>query len=293
MDTALHNSELHRAWGSRRTESMRSAMAVAVGRVGCDDVAGAGDRALARPMLRRLICPFCGGMTADTGRCACCQARFDPLSRQASQNEMGPWFVRDDSMPFRPGCNYSTIKRLVETRGIQSNSVIRGPSTRQFWMLAKHTPGVAPLLGVCHSCGGKVDPDAFACTHCQEPFSADRDRQHLGLGASRPLPGKARVEVLALRAEPPAGAELVSGPAAIPLVPQEGRGGNSHGRRSVDREGESSGEDGLDVIKRVDELQRNVHMLRRAWMSERKRSWYSVAMAGAVTLLAVVIISMT
>jgi len=276
---------------------MRAAMAVAVRRVGSDDggvhSGSGGDRELASPKLRRLICPFCGGMTADTGRCEGCHARFDPLSRQASQNEMGPWYVRDDSMPFRPGCNYSTIKRLVESGGIQANSVVRGPSTRQFWMLAKHTPGVAPLLGMCHSCGGEVDPNAFACTHCQEPFSTDRDRQHLGLGASRPLPGRARVEVLALHAEPPAGAELVSGPAAIPLVPQEGRDGKSGGRRRVDRTGESSSEDGLDVIKRVDELRRNVQMLRRAWMSERKRSWYSVGMAGAVTVLAVVILAVT
>jgi len=244
---------------------------------------------LASPKLRSLICPFCGGLTADSGRCQRCSARFDPLSRQASQNEMGPWFVRDESMPYRPGCNYSTIKRLVESGGIEENSVLRGPSTRQLWMLAKHTPGVAQMLGVCHNCGNEVEGDAFACGSCQEPFSADRDRQHLGLGPARPLPGMASVEILALRAEPPAGAELVSGPAAIPLVPQDSRGRDG-GRRKVDGDGVQSGEEGLDAVKRIDELGRSVRALRRAWVSERKKAWISVGCAGIITALALVII---
>jgi len=258
---------------------MQHALGVALGAEG---LGGAGE--LASPKLRSLICPFCGEMTADSGRCQRCSARYDPLSRQASQNEMGPWFVRDDSMPHRPGCNYSTIKRLVESGGIEANSVMRGPSTRQFWMLAKHTPGVAQMMGLCHSCGEAVDADAFACGRCQEPFSADRDRQHLGLGPSRPLPGQARVEVLALRAEPPAGAELVSGPSAIPLSPQEPSRGK---RREADA---NQGEEGLDAIKQIDELGRAVRSLRRAWAGERKRAWISVGCAGIITVLALVVI---
>ena len=281
--TAVNPSE--QSVPSRREESMRLAMGVALGAESAGGIGG-----LASPKLRSLICPFCGGLTADSGRCQRCSARFDPLSRQASQNEMGPWFVRDESMPYRPGCNYSTIKRLVESGGIEANSVLRGPSTRQFWMLAKHTPGVAQMLGVCHNCGHEVEGGAFACGSCQEPFSADRDRQHLGLGPARPLPGKARAEILALRAEPPAGAELVSGPAAIPLVPQEGRGRSLGGRREVDAAGGQSAEEGLDSIKRIDELGRSVRALRRAWAGERKKAWVSVGCAGIITALALVIL---
>ena len=275
--------------GGRRVDSMERAMDVA--RWGSDDGGGGGGGGgvgvgLASPKLRRLICPFCGALTADCGRCDGCHARFDPLSRQASQNEMGPWFVRDGSMPFRPGCSYSTIRRLVESGGIELNSVMRGPSTRQFWMLAKHTPGVAQLLGVCHNCGGDVEADAFACRLCQEPFSADRDRQHMGLGPARPLPGRARVEILALHAEPPAGAELVSGPSAIPVLARETRGGL--GRWVGD--GGGDGEAGLEAIKRVDELGRAVESLKEAWKNERKRAWISVACAGGITVLAVLIL---
>ena len=281
---------------SRRGVLMSLAMKVATSEVGggAGGASGGGSGELASPKLRRLICPFCGALTADSGRCGSCHARFDPLSRQASQNEMGPWFVRDETMPHRPGCNYTTIKRLVETGGIEANSVLRGPSTRQFWMLAKHTPGVGQLFGVCHNCGSEVAKDAFSCGKCHEVFSTDRDRQHLGLGPSRPLPGRAAVEVLAMRAEPPAGAELVAGPAAIPLAPQESRGRVSGGRRVQDGSasgGEGlSGEEGLDAIKQIDELKRAVRSLRQAWMNERQRAWVSVACAGGITVLAMAVL---
>lgn len=269
---------------SRRSVSMKRAMGIALG----EDGGGV----LASPKLRNLICPFCGELTADSGRCTHCQARFDPLSRQATQNEMGPWFVRDDSMPFRPGCSYSTIQRLIENGGVQANSVLRGPSTHQFWMLAKHTPGVAHLLGVCHSCGESVEKDAFACRNCHAAFSTDRDRQHLGLGPTRPLPGRAPAQVLALHAEPPAGADSVAGPATIPLSPdpRDGERRISERRSEGGTAAETGVEQELDAIARIDELSRAVGTLRRAWIQERKRSWISLVCAAAVTVLALVII---
>lgn len=270
---------------SRRATSMAKAIAVLAGPDGLGKSP--------TPQLRRLICPFCGAMTSDSGRCASCHARFDPLSRQASQNEMGPWFVRDSSSPHRPGCNYSTIKRLIENKVIEPNSVLRGPSTRQFWMLAKHVPGVSQLLGVCHNCGADVATDAFACGSCHETFSTDRDRQHLGLGPMRPLPGMGDVQLLAMRAEPAKGAEQVSGPSAIPLSPREERDQRSGGRRISDGDEEavqSKSDAGLDAIKQVDELSRAVRALRRAWLVERKRSWIAVACAGLVCAFAMVVI---
>ncbi len=275
--------------GIRRVESMKGAMLVALGDSG---VGNSGTGELATPKLRSLICPFCGGLTPDSGCCDQCTARFDPLSRQASQNEMGPWFLRDTSMPHRPGCNYSTIKRLVETGGIQPNSVLRGPSTHQFWMLAKHTPGVSHLLGFCHNCGKTVEVGAFACNGCHEPFSADRDRQHLGLGPSRPLPGQARVEVLALHAEPPAGAEQVSGPAVLPL--ESGNGNDQRDpKKSKATRPAASGKEELESIKQIDELNRSVRSLRRAWTAERKKAWISVACAGVITALALILLLTT
>lgn len=275
--------------GVLRKQSMESAMKIAM---------NGGQAALATPQLRSLICPFCGELTADTGRCQRCSARFDPLSRQASQNAMGPWFVRDGAMPYRPGCNYSTIQRLAGSGGLELNSVLRGPSTHQFWMLARHTPGVAHLLGVCHNCGTDVDPASFSCTGCHEVFSVDRDRQHIGLGPVRPLPGTASVELLALRAEPAAGADQVSGPAAIPVradtrstaVSGVASNASISGGHGVVNSDDASD---LDSIRKIDELDRAVRSLSRAWRLERTRGWIAVGFAGAITVLAILMILMT
>lgn len=131
-----------------------------------------------------------------------CAGRFDPLSRQATQNQMGPWSIRDETAPHRPGCAYETLARLVKAGHIGLDTVIRGPTTRQFWTLARHTPGVSQLLGVCHNCRAVATPDAFQCSSCHASFSADRDRQHLGIGNVRPLPGSASPELLAMQAGP-------------------------------------------------------------------------------------------
>lgn len=272
---------------SRRQESMRRAMETAV------STATGGHSTLASPKLRTLICPFCGDLTTDTGRCHSCHARFDPLSRQASQNEMGPWFVRDQAMPYRPGCSFSTIQRLVESGAIESNSVIKGPGTRQFWMLAKHTPGVSQLFGVCHHCGKDVAIDAFGCHACGETFSVDRDRQHLGLGVARTIAGREPIEIGVVQATPPVGVEHMSGPSAIPLASAESRTGVV-GRRASDGDAMSGpGDAGLDAVRRVDELSRTVRTLRRAWMMERKRSWIALGCAGAITALSLVIVLVT
>lgn len=155
-----------------------------------------------RPVPRAVLCPFCGSVTAGTDRCSNCSARFDPLSRQATQNHMGPWSVRDDANPYRPGCTYETLARLIKAGTVGLDTVIRGPTTRQFWTLARHTPGVAHLLGVCHNCRAETTPDAFQCPSCHASFTADRDRQHLGIGAARPLPGQANPELIAMQAGP-------------------------------------------------------------------------------------------
>lgn len=155
----------------------------------------------ARPMRdarpRGVLCPFCGEVSPDVRQCRGCRAYLDPLSRQATQNEMGPWFIRDTSQPFRPGCSYQTITRLIQRGRLGAMSVIRGPTTRQAWSFAGRTPSVANLLGLCHNCQREVAPDAFACPACGASFAAETDRQHLGLAPVHLLPGQASPETIA------------------------------------------------------------------------------------------------
>ncbi|MDY7107800.1 MAG: hypothetical protein SYC29_04105 [Planctomycetota bacterium] len=128
-----------------------------------------------------LICPYCGEAQPVGERCRACGGFFDPLSRQATHNAMGPWFVRDPDRPHRPGCSYETLVQMIERGQVTKYSIIRGPTTRQFWTVARHVPGAAHLLGYCHACDGPVDPDEHGCPHCGVPFGAYLDRNYLGV----------------------------------------------------------------------------------------------------------------
>lgn len=163
------------------------------------------------PKPRVTLCPYCGARTRSVSACEVCAGRFDPLSRQATQNAMGPWFVRDESQPFRPGCSYATMLRLIERGTLSADTPVRGPSTRQFWTPARWCPGIAHRLGVCHSCQTRVEPDDEACPTCGASFVVPPDRQHLGLGEIRALPGRA-----AESARPPRPAAAESAPADSP-----------------------------------------------------------------------------
>lgn len=144
------------------------------------------------------LCPYCGHENAaDAAQCAQCRGLFEPLSRQASQNAMGPWFVRDPQRPFQPGMSFSTLRNLIARNRITRRTILRGPTTRQFWAYAEDTPGVATLLGVCHACHAKVRPDEFLCRACNSSLSPQTDRQHLGLAPVRLLPGQGTPEEIA------------------------------------------------------------------------------------------------
>ncbi|MBL4698246.1 MAG: hypothetical protein JKX70_05370 [Phycisphaerales bacterium] len=229
------------------------------------------------PALRSLVCPYCGVVTSDTGRCKACSGRFDPLSRQATQNQMGAWSIRDDRLPFRPGCTYETIAKLIEQHKITPETILRGPSTRQFWTLARNTPGVAHLLGMCHSCQVVVETSAFACPSCHASFTIERDRQHLGLGPSRPLPGQGLPEVLAMRAEPAAGAinaAVVSTPIAI--------------ESSSMAQPRQAGLQGGDALGRqqAEEASKLARRWKVAYELERRRAWIVMGISVVLTVIA-------
>lgn len=149
----------------------------------------------------RTLCPYCGMVSKSSARCSSCKGYFDPLSRQASQNAMGPWFVLDPACPTRPGCSFETVRELVRRGRIAKSTVVRGPSTRQFWNYACRTPGLANLLGECHNCHAPVEPAMPACPGCGASFALVDDRQHLGLAAVHLLPGQASPEAIVEHSE--------------------------------------------------------------------------------------------
>jgi hypothetical protein len=138
-----------------------------------------------------IICPYCGDTQPLADRCRVCMGLFEPLSRQATHNAMGPWFVRNPNRLFQPGCSYETLVRMIERSQVVKNTIVRGPTTRQFWTIAKRVPGIAHLLGYCHNCDASVDPGDHGCHACGVPFGAYLDRNFLGLPDVRPLPWEA------------------------------------------------------------------------------------------------------
>lgn len=146
---------------------------------------------------RGTLCPYCGKVSGDPRRCDWCRGFFDPLSRQATQNAMGPWFIRDASSPFRPGCSFETLRELIARGKVLRDTILRGPATRQLWNFAARTPGVANLLGICHNCRVAVKPEAASCASCGASFAVGGDRQFLGLAPIHLLPGQAPPEVIA------------------------------------------------------------------------------------------------
>jgi hypothetical protein len=141
------------------------------------------------PNVKAMICPYCGHVQEAGTRCSACHVEVDSLTRQATQNDMGPWFVRDPNRPHFPGCSYETMGKLVAMGVITKHTVIRGPSTQQFWMAARRAPGIAHLLGYCHECDAKVSPKDLRCPACRIAFGAWLDRDRLGLDDIRGLPG--------------------------------------------------------------------------------------------------------
>ena len=136
-----------------------------------------------------LICPYCGESQPAADRCRACRGLLDPLSRQATHNAMGPWFLRDPQRPHQPGCSYETLVRLIDRGQVNKNTIIRGPTTRQFWNAAKRVAGISHLLGYCHNCDAAVEPTDHGCHACGVPFGAYLIRNHLGLPEIEPLPG--------------------------------------------------------------------------------------------------------
>lgn len=156
-------------------------------------VPGRGTPAAPAPRPLTTLCPYCGHVSGAAGARSCerCRGLFEPLSRQASQNAMGPWFIRDEANPFLPGFSLATLRQLVRRGRIVPDTIIKGPSTRQFWSYARNVPGVAHLLGSCHICRAAARPTDVQCAGCGASFEVPDDRENLGLAPVRLLPGQA------------------------------------------------------------------------------------------------------
>jgi hypothetical protein len=67
---------------------------------------------------------------------------------------------------------FETLLALIKRGQVTRDSIVRGPTTHQFWKRAAEVKGVSREFGLCYSCGGEIDARAEVCPHCnrlQEP----------------------------------------------------------------------------------------------------------------------------
>ena len=130
---------------------------------------------------RILACPLCGETQYEQSVCKQCSGKLDPDGLLLAEASFGPWYIRDEDNPFAPGMTYDLLIQKIGEDTLHRFSLVRGPTTRQLWIVAKRVPGIAHLLGRCHRCDEHVDPASLACPMCEVAFGGYRDRDSLGL----------------------------------------------------------------------------------------------------------------
>src|SRR5258706_9114181 len=128
---------------------------------------------LRRALRGKHVCPFCGAQReTDVGACMHCSLEDTPTTRSATRGKLGPWYVLQSRNPSAPGMNFATLMVLVQKGRVTARSVLRGPTTGQFWRHAAKVKGVSREFGLCWNCGSDVAKNARACASCkrlQEP----------------------------------------------------------------------------------------------------------------------------
>jgi len=126
-----------------------------------------------RQLRGKHVCPFCGTTReTDLGPCQHCSLEDTPTTRAATRTKLGPWYVLQSRNPSAPGMNFATLMMLVQKGRVTARSVLRGPTTGQFWKHAAKVKGVAREFGLCWNCGGDIARNGRACPSCkrmQEP----------------------------------------------------------------------------------------------------------------------------
>ena len=130
---------------------------------------------------RILVCPVCGETQQETSVCKSCNNALDADGLLHAEGSIGPWWVRDGGCPFAPGMTYDHLAEMIIRGEVERHTIIRGPTTRQLWKVARRVPGIAHLLERCHNCGEHVESKTRQCPSCQAQFLSYRDRNNFGV----------------------------------------------------------------------------------------------------------------
>jgi len=116
----------------------------------------------------RYVCPFCGAVRDTIDQpCSRCTMEDTPATRQATKARIGPWYVLQTRNPSAPGMRFATLLALVRKGHVTPRSIVRGPTTHQFWKFAARVKGLSREFGLCYGCGEEIDRTANICPACQ------------------------------------------------------------------------------------------------------------------------------
>lgn len=120
------------------------------------------------PPVESVVCPFCAHVrTESTGSCPKCTMEDTPTTRRSTGERIGPWFVLQRKNPTAPGLRLSVLLTLARRGHVTAKSIVRGPTTGQFWRYASQVKGLSRVFGTCWHCGSSVSPDATNCPRCR------------------------------------------------------------------------------------------------------------------------------
>jgi hypothetical protein len=118
-------------------------------------------------LASRHVCPFCGTiLELQDGPCPRCSLEDTPQTRQSTRSRLGPWYVLQTRNPYAPGMKYNTILALIRRGQVTPKSVIRGPTTGQFWRFAGRVKGISREFQLCWACGSSIVTSAVSCARC-------------------------------------------------------------------------------------------------------------------------------
>jgi rubrerythrin len=118
-------------------------------------------------LATRHVCPFCGTiLEKQEGPCPRCALEDTEQTRQSTRSRLGPWYVLQMRNPYAPGMKYNTLLALIRRGQVSAKTVIRGPTTQQFWRFAGRVKGISREFGICWSCGTSVQMAPGNCPRC-------------------------------------------------------------------------------------------------------------------------------
>jgi hypothetical protein len=137
-------------------------------------VKGAAAASSAASPRTRHVCPFCGTLNTEAEGLPCikCTLINTPQTRRVTKGRIGPWYVLQPRNPSSPGMKLDVLVGFVHKGQVTARSIVRGPTTHQFWKYAAHVKGLSREFGLCHSCGADIATESIVCAHCgksQEP----------------------------------------------------------------------------------------------------------------------------